>query len=110
MGLGAGASPGGLLSFRDFVLVRNGNSTFLKALLSTATLAGLVPDLIDRGWVVFARVDSFAVSIRGNEAIVTGELKLSAPAANWFNWMLEPVNAGVAGFEIGKLKSTISFG
>jgi hypothetical protein len=85
------------LSFRDFVLVREAGHTWLNALLN------------DRGWVPYARVDFFAVQIIGSEALVTGELKLSEATAEAFNWLVGS-NVVSAGVEIGKLKSTISFG
>ena len=84
------------LSFRDFVLVREAGHTWLYALLN------------DRGYVPYARLDFFAVQIIGNEAIVTGELKLSEATAEAFNWLVG-ANVVSAGVEIGKLRSTISF-
>jgi hypothetical protein len=88
------STEGRSLNFRDFVLVHEADRTWLKALLN------------DRGWVIFAWVDSVNVSFTGNEATVTGELKLSEAAANAFDFLIGS-NVAVAGSEIATLKSTV---
>ena len=82
------------LNFRDFVLVHKADRTWLKAKLN------------DRGWVIFAWVTSVNVTYLGNEATVTGELKLSEQAAEAFDWLVG-ANVSVPGTEIAKLKSTV---
>jgi hypothetical protein len=82
------------LNFRDFVLVHEADRTWLKA------------NLNDGGWVIFAWVDSVNVTYLGNEATVTGELKLSEQAAEAFDRLIGS-NVAVAGTEIAKLKSTV---
>jgi hypothetical protein len=84
------------LKFRDFVLVNKNDRVWLKAKLN------------DRGWVIFAWVNSAKVSITGHEATVTGELKLSEQAAKAFNWLVGE-NVSVPGTEIAKMKSTVKF-
>jgi hypothetical protein len=82
------------LHFRDFVLLHKADRTWLSAKLN------------DRGSIIFAWVDSVKVTYTGNEATVTGELKLSKQAAEAFNRMLGS-DVAVAGTEIAKLKSTV---
>jgi hypothetical protein len=84
------------LNFRDFVLVHKADRTWLKAKLN------------DRGWVIFAWVTSVNVSYTGNEATVTGELKLSEQAAEAYDRLIGS-NVSVPGAEIAKLKSTVRF-
>jgi hypothetical protein len=81
------------LVFRDFQLVRRHDRAVLTALVGDRRL-------------VFARVDKFAVSIVGNEVIVTGQLRLGGETAAALNRLIGS-NVATAGAEIGSLKSTI---
>jgi hypothetical protein len=72
----------------------------------TADRVWLKAKLNDRGWVIFAWVTSVNVTYTGNEATVTGELKLSEQAAEAFDWLVG-ANVSVPGTEIAKLTSTV---
>ena len=82
------------LSFRDFVLVHDGDNAWLKA------------ELNDGGWVIFASLSSANVTQTGNEATITAELKLSEAAAQAFDWLIGSP-AAVAGSEIATLKTIL---
>jgi hypothetical protein len=84
------------LVFKDFVLKRDHDRAVL-----TAIVGGDDP-------ILFARVDRFAVQSVGDEAVVTGRLRLGAEAAQRFNKLLSP-GAVAPGTELGNLKSILRF-
>jgi hypothetical protein len=85
------------LDYRDFRLVHRQDRTWWSALLN------------DRGRVIFAWVNPVHVVYLGQEATVTGELKLSEQAADAFDWLIGS-HVAVPGSEIAKMKSTVRAG
>jgi hypothetical protein len=82
------------LSLRGFVLARVAGRTFLSAKAAGKRL-------------IVARVTKLTTTVSGKQAVITGELKLSAAAARGINRLFGH-HVVKAGAEIGSLTSTVS--